>query len=123
MTRNPTRESERARIEKSFKVFNVSEEQQALIREALDSDAWDWFEDCDGCTGVSDLYWPTRYFPPCLRHDFDFVTGNGGLTGSRIFYDLQRAYGMPKWRSGLRTGAVTVYWYAWAKWRYWSNNG
>jgi hypothetical protein len=117
MSRELTRESERRRIEKSFEVFHVSEEQQALIREALDSDRWDWFRDCDGCTGVSDLHWPTRYFPPCLRHDYDWITGNGELTGSKIFYRLQRAYGVPKWRSGVRTAGVTVFWNVWGRWR------
>jgi len=110
------RESERRRIEKSFYVFGLSEAHQALILEALNSDAWDWFEDCDGCTGVSQLHWPTKYFPPCLRHDFDWGTGNGGLAGSKIFYDLQRAYGVPKWRSSLRAGVVAAVWYAWRRW-------
>ena len=65
------RETERRRIIESFDVLNVPEGIQALIREALDSDKWDWFRDCDGCTAVSEIYWPTIYFPPCLRHDFD----------------------------------------------------
>ncbi len=117
MNRNPTRESERVRIEKSFDVFGLSEAHRALILEALDSDAWDWFKDCDGCTVVSELHWPTKYFPPCLRHDFDWGTGHDGLTMSKNFFALQRAYGVPRWRSGLRTGAVTVVWYAWQKWK------
>jgi hypothetical protein len=111
MKRQATRESERARIEKSFDVFGLGARQRGLILEALDSGAWDWYRDCDGCTSVSELYWPTKYFPPCLRHDFDCATGNGGLTGSRIFYDLQRAYGVPRWRSGLRVAGVTAAWY------------
>ncbi len=110
------RETERKRIEKSFKVFSLSAEHRAWILEALHSDEWDWFRDCDGCTGVSEVYWPTIYFPPCLRHDFDWMRGNGGMAGSRKFYALQRAYGMPRWRSGIRAGAVTVVWYGWSKW-------
>ncbi len=110
------RETERRRIEKSFTVFDLSARQRELITEALDSNEWDWFRDCDGCTGVSQIYWPTIYFPPCLRHDFDWIMGNGGLAGSKIFYELQRAYGMTRFRSGLRSGAVTVVWYAWARW-------
>ena len=100
----------------SFMVFSLSDAHRALILEALDSPRWDWYEDCDGCTGVSQLYWPSKYFPPCLRHDLYWIMGNGGVAGSQIFYDLQRAYGMTRFRSGLRTGAVTVAWYAWAKW-------
>jgi hypothetical protein len=112
------RHSERRRIEKSFEVFGLLQRHRELIVEALDSDVWDWFRDCDGCTGVPDMYWPTKYFPPCLRHDFDWTIGNGGLDGSRTFYDLQRAYGMPRWRAGLRAAAVTVVWYGWSQmWR------
>jgi hypothetical protein len=112
-----TRAGERSRIMASFSVFGLSNQQRAWILEALDSKAWDWFTDCDGCTRVSEVYWPTQYFPPCLRHDFDWRTGNGGLIGSRRFYDLQRAYGMPRWRAGIRMAAVTVNWCAFGRWR------
>jgi len=114
--RVPTRQSERARIEKSFDVFGLNEESRRLIIEALDSREWDWFLGCDGCTCVSELHWPTKYFPPCLRHDFDWTRGKGGWAASRRFYELQRAYGVPVWRSSLRTGAVTIAWYAWGQW-------
>ena len=88
-----------------------------LIIEAVESDAWDWFRDCDGCTLVSELYWPTIYFPPCLRHDFDCVTGQGGWEASKRFYRLQRAYAVGRFRAGIRAGTVTLAWYAWLKWR------
>ena len=112
-----TPESERRRIMKSFEVFIVSEEHRALILEALDSGEWNWFMDCDGCTAVSELHWPTKYFPPCLRHDFDWIRGDGGWPASVRFYHLQRAYGVPRWRSGLRAGTVTVVWDGWGRWR------
>ncbi len=114
--RTPTRETERLRIEKSFVVFGLSEKHRALIVEALDSNEWDWFRDCDGCTGVSEAHWPTKYFPPCLRHDFDWIRGQGGWAASKRFYALQRAYGMSRFRSGLRAGAVTLVWYGWSRW-------
>jgi len=85
------RATERRRIEESFDVFSVPADIQALIVEALDSPAWDWFRDCDGCTAVSEVYWPTIYFPPCLRHDFDWRTGRGGWEANRRFYRIQRA--------------------------------
>jgi hypothetical protein len=112
----PTRTGERARIERSFDVFGLSPEHRALIVAALDAEAWDWFDDCDGCTCVSELHWPTKYFPPCVRHDFDCVRGKGDWQASRRFYALQRAYGVPVWRSSLRAGAVTAFWYAWGRW-------
>lgn len=89
---------------------------QRLVLEAIESDEWDWFEDCDGCTCVSELHWPTKYFPPCLRHDYDWISGKGDWAASRRFYELQRAYGVPVWRASLRSSAVTVAWYTWGRW-------
>ncbi len=109
------RESERKRIETSFEVFGLTTEQREWVLEAMDSPEWDWYEDCDGCTAVSEAHWPTKYFPPCLRHDYDWMRGDGGWEASVRFYELQRAYGMSVWRAGLRAGAVTVFWYGGAR--------
>jgi hypothetical protein len=85
------RKMERDRIIDSFAVLSVPEDVQGLIMEALDSNRWDWFKDCDGCTGVSEMYWPTIYFPPCLRHDFDCATGHNGWEASlRLFRHKMR---------------------------------
>jgi len=111
------RETERRRIIGSFDVLSVPAAIQAEIRDALDSDKWDWFRDCDGCTGVSEIYWPTIYFPPCLRHDFDCQTGHNGWQTSLRFYRIQRAYGVAAARAGARAAGVTVAWYAWMKWK------
>ena len=111
------RETERRRILDSFDVLDIPAGLREQVAEALDSKAWDWFEECDGCTAVSEIYWPTIYFPPCLRHDFDCVRGQGGWEASKRFYQLQRAYGVERVRSGIRAGAVTLAWYAWLKWR------
>ena len=111
------RDKERSRIIESFAVFSVSEGIQALILEALDSANWDWFRDCDGCTAVSEVYWPTIYFPPCLRHDFDWFTGNGGWKSNVRFYRIQLAYGMSPIRAGIRFAGVSLAWFGWYKWR------
>jgi hypothetical protein len=111
-------ERERMRIEKSFLVFDLTPEQQECILEAMDSAEWEWFKDCDGCTAVSELHWPTKYFPPCVRHDYDWMRGRGDWEASKRFYQLQRAYGAPVWRSGLRALAVTLVWYGGARWRF-----
>ena len=111
-----SRLSEYRRIFKSFDVFDVPVELQDLVLEAINSREWDWFKDCDGCTTVSELHWPTKYFPPCLRHDFDWIVRKGDWAACRRFYNLQRAYGVPVWRASLRAGAVTVAWYAWGTW-------
>ena len=111
------RQTEYHRIMESFDVLSVPANIQALIREALDSSLWNWFEDCDGCTGVSEIYWPTKYFPPCLRHDFDCHIGHNGLETSNRFYRIQRAYGVDPFRAGVRFVGVTIAWYCWLKWR------
>jgi len=110
------RQEEYHRILDSFALFDVSQDVRALVTEALDSPRWDWFRDCDGCTGVSEVYWPNIYFPPCLRHDFDCKIGNNGWQTSRRFYRIQRAYGMGVLRAGGRFVGVTAAWYGWNKW-------
>ena len=111
------RMTEYKRIIESFDLLNVPADVRVLVREALDSKKWDWFKDCDGCTGVSEAYWPTIYFPPCLRHDFDWATGNGGWDANVRFYRIQCAYGMGAVRAGMRFLGVTISWFAWFKWR------
>jgi len=111
------RQTEYNRIIESFDVLNVPADIQADIREALESQVWDWFTQCDGCTCVSEVYWPTKYFPPCLRHDFDWNTGHGGMEANQRFYRIQRAYGMDPVRAGIRFMGVTLSWFAWFKWR------
>lgn len=112
-----TPEGEKNRIVASFVVFNVPPDVQQLILEAINSTEWKWFEDCDGCTGVSEEYWPTKYFPPCLRHDFDWATGRGGPASNDRFYRIQRIYGIPAFGAGVRWLGVTIAWWTWSKWR------
>jgi hypothetical protein len=109
--------TEYKRIMESFTVLSVPASVRVLVREALDSTEWDWFKDCDGCTAVSEMYWPTKYFPPCLRHDFDWQTGRGGWDANVRFYRIQRAYRMSAIHSGVRFIGVTAAWFAWFKWR------
>ena len=110
------RDTERRRIIESFDVLSIPADIQALVVEALDSDKWDWFRDCDGCTCVSEIYWPTIYFPPCLRHDFDCHIGTPGTESSARFYRIQQAYGVGAVRAGARAAGVFVAWYAWFRW-------
>ncbi|MEI6787713.1 MAG: hypothetical protein WCL49_04455 [bacterium] len=110
------RATEYHRIIESFDVLNVPRDIQVLVREALDSKSWDWFTKCDGCTCVSEMYWPTKYFPPCLRHDFDWQTGHGGWEANARFYRIQRAYRMSALQAGTRFVGVTAAWFTWFKW-------
>ena len=111
------RDRERARIVWSFDLLDIPEKIRAEILEALDSDVWDWFRDCDGCTGVSGIYWPTKYFPPCLRHDYDWRIRVPGTESTARFYRIQRAYGMGAPRAALRAVGVLFAWYCWGRFR------
>lgn len=111
------RRRERDRIVRSFDVFSVPQDIRAEIIEALDSKRWDWFKDCDGCTCVTEIFWPTKYFPPCVRHDYDCRIGTSGPVASARFYRIQRAYGVGRVRASGRCMGVFVAWYAWFKWR------
>lgn len=113
-----TREKERERILASFKVFDVPAIEQAEILEALDSKEWDWFTDCDGCTCVSEEYWPSAYFPPCLRHDFDWKTRRPVHAANARFYRLQKTYGIPPFWAGVRYAGVYLGWYGFFKWKH-----
>ncbi len=129
-----TREKEHARILASFELFSVPDDERAEILEALkpveqrrrealdrgeDPDLvpdWDWFRDCDGCTCVSEDFWPTKYFPPCLRHDFDWAVGNPIFRSNGRFYRLSRRYQLTKARAGLRWFGVTAAWFLYFRW-------
>lgn len=110
------RKRERDRIVESFVVLSIPLRERAEILEAINSDKWDWYKDCDGCTAVTEVYWPNKYFPPCVRHDFDWGTGKGGIEANARFYRIQQAYGMSRVRAGARWLGVTVSWFGWYKW-------
>ncbi|MCK5127531.1 MAG: hypothetical protein KAR42_14845 [candidate division Zixibacteria bacterium] len=99
---------EYSRIIKSFDVRDVPEDDQQLILQALHSDLWDWFTDCDGCTCVSEPSWPTIYFPPCVAHDFRCFIGKNLYVAACEFRRLNKAYRMDKWRRNIRFAFVVA---------------
>jgi hypothetical protein len=106
------------RIVWSFRLFDISSNDQAEILECLhDEISWDWYADCDGCTCVSEPGWPSKYFPPCVRHDYDWHRGAGGWESNARFRRLNLAYHMEGWRANARWIGVTAAWYSWFKWR------
>lgn len=107
----------RYRIVESFDFFEVPQDEQQEILVCLHDDiSWDWYRDCDGCTAVSEPGWPSRYYPPCIRHDYDWQTGNGGWKSNARFLRLNKKYRMEGWRANIRWLGVTVAWYSWFKW-------
>jgi len=105
------------RIVGSFDFYELDEATREEIAECLHDEAsWDWYEDCDGCTAVSEPGWPSKFFPPCVRHDYDWCTGRGGWESNARFRRLNKLYRMEVWRATVRWVGVTVAWYALYKW-------
>lgn len=117
MDKNINKETEKQRILDSFKVYGPPPVFKALIMEALESKEWDWFTDMDGCTGVAD-YWPTRFHPACLVHDFHWRIGRGGEVSDLIFKDLMEIYSMAKSKATLRFLGVRMAWIFVYKWKH-----
>jgi hypothetical protein len=55
-----SRRTERNRIIKSFDVYDVPDIYRDLIKLAIESNHWDWFNDMDGCSFVPN-YWKTKF--------------------------------------------------------------
>jgi len=105
------------RIKSSFEFFSVPDRAEQEILQCLHDDiSWDWHRDCDGCTCVSEPGWPSKYYPPCIRHDYDWQTGNGGWVSNARFMRLNKVYRMEGWRARARWTGVTIAWYGWVKW-------
>jgi hypothetical protein len=98
------------RIIDSFKVFDVPEEQQQWVLEALhDHKHWDWFKDCNGANIVSEPGWKGKYHPAYVYHDYAWSKwGPTWKSNNRMKY-LQDTYGMDGWRSNLRWVGVTFF--------------
>ena len=112
-----SRRTERNRIIKSFDVYDVPDIYRDLIKLAIESNHWDWFNDMDGCSFVPD-YWKTKFYPPCLVHDYHWRTGRGGYWSDRIFLELMEIYSLPKWQRNLRFVMVRVGWFGFYKWKH-----
>jgi len=96
------------------------------IKEAYDSKDWRW-QDCDGCTAVSELHSPpgTKFWP-CVRHDYDCwrsamapdieTADRIRAEGDRRFYRTQRAFGVGRARAALRVAGVRAAWWGFYRW-------
>jgi hypothetical protein len=86
-----------------------------LINEAFSSEYWTPIEDYNGCTIVQDTKHPSL---ACLPHDYMWISGHGGRTSDRIFYNLMIEQGVSKGRSTRRWFSVRTGWYAFYMWKY-----
>lgn len=105
------RDKEIDRIKKSYVVFDVPLRLRRHIEEAISSDFWDFFDNCDGCTLVQER-WASSYFPPCVVHDYLRQNRIGHpLDHDLIFKDLMEAYKLPKWEIWRNFIGVRLSWW------------
>lgn len=105
-----TRVGEYERMRGSLMIFDgvLTEDLLLAIICAYTDEAdieWDWFRDSDGCTFVDEFFWPTRFFPPCIVHDYWCERARRSATrkegdiirreGDWIFFRLNKIYGLP----------------------------
>lgn len=99
------------RIKKSYVVFDIPLRLRKYIEEAINSESWDFFAKCDGCTLVQER-WASGYFPPCVVHDYLRQNKIGDpITQDLVFKDLMEAYKLPKWEIWRNFLGVRLIWF------------
>lgn len=109
------RNKEIDRIKKSYVVFNVPFRLRRQIEDAILSESWDFFEKSDGCTLVKER-WASRYFPPCVVHDYLRQNKIGNpLDQDLIFKDLLEAYNFSRFKAFRYFVGVRLSWWIFKK--------
>lgn len=83
------------------------------IRATIYDERWIPEIEFNGCTLVQD---PLHPFYPCLKHDFDWIVGDGGIEADKRFYNNLKKAGLVTvkarvWYIGVRLG--WIFWYKW----------
>jgi hypothetical protein len=124
------------RMEQALGVFEprLTPDLIAKVREAYNAPDWNW-RFSNGCNVVDERFWPNRYFPPCVTHDYACVRANKAKTrkeadairkqGDKDFFELNKAFGLPMFRlpgRGFmnsvfgRFVGVRFWWFAASRW-------
>jgi len=83
------------------------------IKETIFDDRWDPMKDFNGCNLVQD---PLHPFYPCLKHDYDWIVGVGGIESDRRFYENLKKSGMLSFKARVWFLAVRLGWMLYYKW-------
>lgn len=75
---------------------------------------WNPLEDYNGCNVIQDRLHP---YPPCLKHDFDWLVNGGGIKYDKEFMELCKAFGDSKYKAKLNFIGVRVGWLFYYKWK------
>ncbi len=79
-------------------------ELETLITEAYESG---YFILSDGCTLVSELFWPVKA-AGCVSHDYTFFKGWPFRKANKLMYRIHRYFGNTRSRSGVRWLGVWI---------------
>ncbi len=106
--RNWTREDLYSHCLKQSEEYGFDKEE---MLDVIFDDKWSPALDFNGCNLVQD---PLHPFYPCLRHDYDWIVGVGGVDADRRFYNNLKQAGMLSlkarvWFIGVRLGWVFYY--------------
>lgn len=120
--------AEKQRMASSLEIFfeKLDEPTIQFLIISYSTQSWDW-KTSDGCTGVSERYWPNQYFPPCVAHDYQCVLANRASTrkeadrvrkaGDKLFHKANKAYGLPWFSRTIRYWGVRRYWMFVGRWK------
>jgi hypothetical protein len=85
----------------------------AEFKEIIFDERWNPIEEYNGCNLIQDKHHP---YPPCLKHDFDWlVLGGGYKTDVEFRLNLKR-FGTSKKKSVLMFLGVRAGWFFYFKW-------
>ena len=75
---------------------------------------WNPIEDYNGCNLIQDKLHP---FPPCLKHDFDWMVLGGGVKYDREFMEFCKVFGETPCKARLNFVGVRIGWMFYYKWQ------
>jgi len=116
-----SREDEKRRMMLMLQLYVPRQSVYDAVLKAYNDPDWDWYEESDGCTGVTELHSPKGFrFPPCVLHDYYCYLASKAKTlkeaqyirfiGDKMFFFANIDFRASTWRSVLRWAGVRLWW-------------
>ena len=83
------------------------------VKQVIFDKRWNPSQEFNGCNLVQDIYHP---FYACLKHDFDWIVGVGGIEADRTFYNNLKKSGMRTIKARIWFLGVRIGWLLFYKW-------
>ena len=84
------------------------------IKQVIFDKRWQPSQEFNGCNLVKDEFHP---FYACLKHDFDWIVGKGGIESDRTFYNNLKKSGMNGFKAKCWFFGVRLGWLLFYKWK------